>query len=130
VWDYRARLVRVHDGDTVFVELDQGLGGRQEEPIRLLNVHAPETEPLEPGAIETRDFVVQWMASLNPNLKWPLYVVTLPNSNPEPSEKRTFVRYLGNISEIKPGTPVTSLRSLNVDVNAFLAQHPEWGTGK
>jgi endonuclease YncB( thermonuclease family) len=122
VFDYRARLTRPYDGDSFWVELDQGMGSRQEEELRLLGVSAPEK--YQPGGLESRDFVVAWFAQVSQTRKWPLYVVTVPNNTIEPTERRTFVRYLATVSDIVDGS-----RVLNAALATFLSQHPEWGHG-
>jgi hypothetical protein len=121
MWEYRAAIVRIHDGDTLFLLIDQGLHGRQEEPIRLEHVSAPELS--DPGGVETLAYVREWCDRLRAGLRWPLLVNTVPNTNPEPDERRTFVRFLGTIRDI------AAFRNLNDDVRAFLATHPEWGSG-
>jgi hypothetical protein len=122
MFDYRGRLTRPYDGDSFFVELDQGMGSRQEEELRLLNVSAPEK--YQPGGLESRDFVAAWFGQLSAIRKWPLYVVTVPNLTIEPVERRTFVRYLATVSDI-----VAPSRVLNAELALFLSQHPEWGHG-
>jgi endonuclease YncB( thermonuclease family) len=121
VFDYRAQLVRVVDGDSAVLLFDQGLGGRQEEEVRLLNVSAPERH--QAGGLECRDFVAAWIGQL-PARRWPLYVQTVPNTTLEPAERRTFVRYLATVRDFTDRT-----RCLNDDLARFLAQHPEWGSG-
>jgi len=113
--------VRIVDGDSIIVECDTGFGGRQEEEIRLLKVSAPEHN--QPGGLECRDFLVAWFKQVAVR-RWPLHVVTVPNLTLEPSERRTFIRYLATVSDI-----AASGRVLNVDLAGFLAQHPEWGHG-
>jgi hypothetical protein len=56
--------------------------------------------------------------------RWPLYVMTEPNTNPEPTERRSFVRYIGTVYDY-----ADRRRCLNVDLAGFLAQHLEWGSG-
>jgi hypothetical protein len=121
MWDYRAALVRVVDGDTVVLEIDQGFSGRQEEHIRLLDVRAPEKS--QPGGVDTWQYVQHWAEQL-PATRWPLRVMTVPNTNPEPSERRTLTRYLGTVVQL-----AIPFRNLNADVTAYLAEHPEWGPG-
>jgi hypothetical protein len=121
MWEYRAALVRVVDGDTLILEIDQGFSGRQEEAIRLVNVRAPEHN--QAGGMDTLHFVQEWMERL-PKTRWPLWVNTVPNTNLEPTERRTLSRYLGAVGELLPLG-----RNLNTDVRAFLAAHPEWGSG-
>jgi hypothetical protein len=121
MWDYRAQLLRVDDADTIVILADQGFSGRQEEAIRLADVSAPELR--DPGGAESKAFTQAWAAQLS-LLRWPLYVMTQPNTNPEPSERRSFVRYIGTVYDYADRG-----RCLNDDLAAFLAQHPEWGTG-
>lgn len=105
----------------MILEIDTGFGGRQQEEIRLLNFSAPEHN--QPGGLECRDFATAWFGQVAVR-RWPLHVITVPNTTPEPTERRTFVRYLATVSDIAaPG------RVLNVDLAGFLTQHPEWGHG-
>lgn len=121
MWDYRAAILDVHDGDTVTALVDQGLHGRQEEDLRLKDVWAPELH--QPGGPETAEFVRGLVASLDKTRRWPVLVNTEPNTNPEPSERRSFVRYIATIHDIATG------RSLNDTIRQFLAGHPEWPGG-
>jgi micrococcal nuclease len=47
VYEYRARLLQVVDGDTVDVLLDLGLGIHREERLRLARIDAPEVRGAE-----------------------------------------------------------------------------------
>jgi hypothetical protein len=62
---------------------------------------------------------------LNPLLRWPAVVRTLPNTNPEPGERRSFTRYLGEVEDA-----ARPERNLNTEIVTFLAGHPEWGQGR
>jgi micrococcal nuclease len=42
VYDYKARLIRVIDGDTVVMDIDLGCFVRRETTLRLLGINAPE----------------------------------------------------------------------------------------
>lgn len=121
MWDYRAQLVKVDDADTLVILADQGFSGRQEEAIRLADVSAPELR--DPGGPESKAFTEAWLALL-PVRRWPLYVMTEPNTNPEPTERRSFVRYIGTVYDY-----ADRRRCLNIELAAFLAGHPEWGSG-
>jgi hypothetical protein len=118
MWEYRARLIQALDGDTMRLLIDTGFHGRRVEDIRLLGVHAPELR--EPGGGETLEFVESWLA--DSSAEWPLRLLTVPNTKPEPEERRSFVRYLGVVTE--------GDLSLNAAVDNFLAGHPEWGPGE
>jgi O-phosphoseryl-tRNA(Cys) synthetase len=122
MWDYRAALVEVHDGDTIVALIDQGLSGRQEEALRLLDVWAPELA--DPGGAETTEFVRGWFASVEARRRWPLEVWTVPTTRKvEPTERRTLTRYEAIVLNI------ATRASLNEAVRGFLAGHPEWGGG-
>lgn len=118
MWDYRAALIRVIDGDTLVLLIDQGFGGRQEEHIRLLGVSAPELR--QPGGVEARQYTLDWCSQLPPG-RWPLKLATAPNTNNDPDERRTLTRYLGVVSD--------GPRHLGADLAQWLGQHPEWGHG-
>lgn len=122
IFDYRASLVRVVDGDSAILCFDTGFGGRQEEEVRLLKVSAPEH--YQPGGIESRDFATAWFKQCSSTRRWPLHVVSVPNTTLEPNERRTFIRYLATVADI-----VAPSRVLNVELGTFLTQHPEWGHG-
>lgn len=132
MWDYRAALVKPHDGDTFRVLADTGFAGRQEVDVRLLDVHAPELG--EPGGTETARFVNTWLthaATVQPGCRWPLYVLTSTTGTAEPGQRRTFTRYLAQVWRFdqrpdsdRPGP------SLNDTLRRFLADHPQWGPGE
>lgn len=122
MFDYRAQLVRVVDGDSAVLLVDVGYGVRVEEEVRLLNVSAPEK--YQPGGLECRDFTAAWFKQCSQTRRWPLAVTTVPNATLEPLEKRSFVRYLATVSDI-----VAPTRVLNAELGLFLSQHPEWGHG-
>ena len=52
MWDRRARVLSVKDGDTLRVQLDQGFGDTKTLDLRLLGAFAPEHD--EPGGPETK----------------------------------------------------------------------------
>ena len=120
MWEYRAKLREVIDGDSLHLVLDLGLEVWRPVEIRLLGVFAPEHN--QPGGQETKQFVEYWMSKLDPTLKWPLMVTTSITKTLEPTEKQTFVRYIATVYGLKS-------RSLNTDITSFLKTHPEWGGG-
>jgi hypothetical protein len=127
MWEYRAAVVRVIDGDTLVMLIDQGLGSRQEEHIRLLDVRAPEMS--QPGGLDTFGYVTEWCDRLPLGVRWPLMVNTVPNTSREPAERRTLVRYLATVREADWLPKDGPVRRLNDDIRGFLAGHPEWGSG-
>jgi endonuclease YncB( thermonuclease family) len=50
MYDYRARVVRWKDGDTVVLHVDQGYGNWTEQPHRVVGLFAPEKR--NPGGPE------------------------------------------------------------------------------
>jgi endonuclease YncB( thermonuclease family) len=120
MWTYRAALLDILDADTIRVTLDLGCHVRTQQDIRLLAVSAPELS--QPGGIEAQRWVADWMTGLA-DLTWPLLITTSPNTRPEPEERRSFVRYLGTVTDIADG------RVLNTDLAHWLTGHPEWGSG-
>jgi hypothetical protein len=129
VFDYRASLIRIIDADTVIFLLDQGLSDRAEEPLRLLRTWAPEVRKNELGAVECIAFVRDWLdesiaVATAAGRRWPFYVLTDPNTNPEPEARETLARYLGTVFDF-----VDRRRCLNTELTAYIAAHPEWGPG-
>jgi endonuclease YncB( thermonuclease family) len=135
MYDYRAKLSdkvrdKGDDGDTVLMVLDLGLSHWAEESIRLAGVTAPES--YQPGG---RESAAQLRLILDEaadtaharKLRWPFVVLTEPNTNPEPDERRSFVRYVGRVWA--SDAYVNSGPSVNQQMIAFLAVHPEWGPG-
>jgi len=110
MWDRRARLDRVIDGDTIVVELDQGFGDEKHIEVRLFGVYAPEHD--QPGGPETTAFVTAWFQTL-PDLPWP-FVVTTMRMKTVDREQTTFTRYVALVASLDGS------RSLNADVTAFV----------
>ena len=122
MWSYRARLLKVIDGDTVRVLVDLGFYARHQVDIRLAGVRAPELNDV--GGQDTKKFVELWMSASPLVLNWPLYLETSTTALIEPIEKMTFYRYVGIVRRI--GTS----ECLNDDIGRFLDLHPEWGIGE
>ena len=111
MWDRRAKVTSVHDGDTVIAVLDQGFRNQQEITVRLWNTYAPELK--EPGGLETRDFIVQWVKKYGYATEWPFIVTTVRLKN-DTKEVTTLERYVCVV------TDVTGSHNLNADVQAFI----------
>lgn len=111
MWTYRALVLRVLDGDTVRLLVDLGFYARQQVDLRLKDVAAPELN--QPGGPEAREFVATWLAS-TPRLDWPLVVTTEVTHAVEPTQTRTFARYVGDIW--------SGDRHLNADINQYLGR--------
>lgn len=97
---WRARLPRpddipepVHDGDTCWLETDQGDWDRKVRDCRLFNVYAPELD--QDGGPDTRQFVVDWINYHNIG-KWPFVVDTIQTA--KGLDILTFGRFVSIIS--------------------------------
>lgn len=138
---FRAYPTRRHDGDSFWVMTDGGFNGRAEPELRLLDVSAPEVggpKQLQPGGQETTDYInglLDAATARNPVRRWSLWVETVLTRTPEPDQKTTLERYLATVwayDDAGPWIPGMSpvVASVNAQVNAFLAGHPDWPTGK
>ena len=107
---WRARVVEVHDGDTVTVLLDRGMDDQSTRAIRLRDVHAPELT--QPGGPETRRFVIDWVGSHGDGTDWPFLLETFRTPRSD-VDVRTLSRYVGVLSS-------AARESLNVAVQAFV----------
>lgn len=77
IWAYRAQLVRVIDGDTLDVVIDQGLHTHRTERLRLLGVNTPEMKgATRPAGLAAAAFVTDWLARVPFDDDWPLIVRT------------------------------------------------------
>jgi micrococcal nuclease len=93
-WVFPARLVKVVDGDTVDVLIDQGMHAHRIERLRLLSVNAPETHiPTKVAGDAATAFVVGWMGMAVG--EWPLVVET--------HKSDVFGRYLALVFRITDG---------------------------
>ncbi len=60
MYEYRARIVRVIDGDTVEAEVDLGFHITSRMMLRLFGINAPEIKgPSRPQGLAARDFLNQ-----------------------------------------------------------------------
>lgn len=120
MWDKRAKLIRVKDGDTLIAVLDQGFGETTELDLRLFGVWAPESS--QKGGPETKAFVEKWFASL-PETKWP-FIVTTVRMKYTDKEQMSFSRYIGIV------TSIDGSQNLNLDIQQFVIDHKyPGGTG-
>lgn len=76
-WVRRARLLSIHDGDTICAALDMGFGLTWGAPnsLRILGTNAPELAT--PEGVAARDFVVSWLAGTDAADRWGLVVQTV-----------------------------------------------------
>lgn len=124
-WEYRwkSRMPRpddvaepVHDGDTVWLELDRGLDfDRTIKSFRLRDVFMPEIR--DPGGQESRIYLAGLLAAGQG--KWPSVVQTFKTSSGR--DRTTLERF---VAEVTVGD-----MSVNAELRKFIAAHPEWGGG-
>lgn len=93
MWEYRARLSRVTDGDTVRLVIDLGMRVQTEQAIRILGIDAPELGTDEGRA--AREFALAWCEQhaehvLEDEPDWPFTVRTI-------RDRKSFDRYLGEL---------------------------------
>jgi endonuclease YncB( thermonuclease family) len=90
-----ARVVEVHDGDSVKLDVDAGFSMHAYVWIRLLDVRAPELS--EADGPQARNDVLDWLAEHAPDSR--VEVVTYRTSQPlEVRFRQSFTRYLGLVS--------------------------------
>lgn len=96
-----ARVMDVHDGDTVKLAVSVGFEIWVQPWIRLVDVRAPELD--EPDGARARNDVMDWLAEYAPD-SW-VKVTTYRTSQPlEIRLRQSFTRYLGVVSAA--ATPV------------------------
>lgn len=101
MWEYRASPIEALDGDTIRLLVDVGFYARHEIDLRLLDVWAPELD--DPGGQEARQFAQTWLETRTLALAWPVLVRTQTTKVTEPTEKRSFTRYIGDVFDITDG---------------------------
>lgn len=98
LWTYRARCVRVIDGDTLVVEVDAGFGIRYEATVRIAGMDAPELPTPEGVAAADRlGQIVRYAVS-----DWPLRVRTRRLARG--GEARSFTRYVATVWAVQSET--------------------------
>jgi len=87
MYEYRALVTEVYDGDTITVDIDLGLGvWKQGEKLRLYGINAPELRgPEREDALKSRDW-------LREQILWKRVVVRTIKD-----KKGKFGRYLANV---------------------------------
>lgn len=92
-WLWRARVVRVIDGDTLDLEIDCGFHAVRTERVRLLGVNAPEMKgDTKTAGVEAKRTVMAWCDQLElfcGEGEWPYLAETF--------KADAFGRYLARI---------------------------------
>jgi len=113
MYEYKATIRSVYDGDTIRADIDLGFGviitgNGSGEPLRLANINAPEVRGKErPEGIKTRD----WLRGIIPVGK----EVTIKTTK---DKKGKYGRYLGEIFiDDFPG-----MEGVSTNVNKMMVQ--------
>lgn len=92
--EYRAKVVRVIDGDTVVLHIDQGFYSWTEQRIRVDGVDCPEREDHELWFL-ARQFTVNWLEEhARP------YITLRPRKTTDLVFIETFARFKGAITSM------------------------------
>ena len=63
MYTYKATIVRIVDGDTIYVDVDLGFFLRQTMKVRLKGVNTPETRGVSrPEGLKAKQFVIDTLA--------------------------------------------------------------------
>ena len=102
MWTYRAKVVRVIDGDTVDVDIDLGFGvWLKNERVRLYGIDTPESRTRD---LEEKKFGLAAKERLKELLKDDVYLRTMVGRGGE-DMKGKFGRILGDfVSQYEQGT--------------------------
>lgn len=119
MWDYRASVLKVKDGDTLRVLLDRGFDETKEIDLRLFDTWAPEKK--DSGGPETKSHAAEWVAERSEG-RWP-FVVILERNKSDTHEVSTLGRFVGTLLDAQG-------QSLNSAVTEFVgARGYGHGTG-
>ena len=96
LWVYRARLVRVVDGDTIDVHIDAGFQNYREDRLRLLGLNCPEVHgPTREAGLAATVFTADWLRLGDALDPWPLILET--------HKSDVFGRFLARVWRIVDG---------------------------
>jgi len=89
MYEYRARLIRVIDGDTVRLAVDLGFSAQMEMTVRLLDVNCPESNT--PEGVAARVFTIDWFD------RYGFDCTLRTHKDRQGREVQTFSRYVGEL---------------------------------
>lgn len=107
---WRAKVLEVHDGDTVRVLVDRGTEDTSRWWVRLQDTFAPELS--QTGGPECRGFAAAWVAQHGDGTDWPFLLETFRTPRSD-TEVVTLSRYVGRVT-------AADRACLNDDVAAFV----------
>lgn len=85
MYEYRCRIIRVVDGDTVHADIDLGFDSHQLMTLRLAGINAPELPTLEGVAAR------QWLVDRLTAAGWQVIIRTLKD------RREKYGRYLATL---------------------------------
>lgn len=92
---YRARVIKVVDGDTVDVVIDTGFRTARTERVRVIGIDTAELSSkdaqVREKAVAAKEFVAKWLDQHGSTDQWPLLIKTYKTDS--------FGRYLGDIKK-------------------------------
>ena len=103
LYHYRARCLRVVDGDTLDLEISLGLNTYVRERVRLFGINTPETYGVKKGSQEYLDGMAAKMAVFDLVVDRDLWVETVKDKTGK------YGRYLARVyfePELEPGTMI------------------------
>lgn len=92
---YFAKILKVHDGDTFFAEVDLGFHVKKQMWLRLAGVDTPELST--PEGKMAREFVVDWLFREKRTDMPQVVIETLRERDGD--EKSTFGRYVATVCD-------------------------------
>ena len=114
MWTYRAKDVRVVDGDTIQATVDLGFNIHHRIFVRLVGVNTPElrggTQASKAEAKVAKEFVQDWVNWATANTLevgelWPITITT--------GKGRSFNRWVGTVRQSHPNPePAPSLNDM------------------
>jgi micrococcal nuclease len=115
-WFYRAKLIRLIDGDTLIVELDQGLHTYRVERLRLLRCNAPEIHgATKMAGLAATAYTTAWLAAAGSD-PWPLTIETYRTDD--------FGRYLAEVWRLADGANLSDDLLSSGNATAFMTGSP------
>jgi endonuclease YncB( thermonuclease family) len=121
---YRARCLRVLDGDTAEVVLDLGLRAYQRAMLRIAGVQAPDLKADDPAvssrAALARDLLAEWLAPGPADLvRWPLRVDIMTKPDP-------YGRWIADVWALRGPEAPAAERHVNAEMLAsgFVDPYP------
>lgn len=112
-----ARVIEVHDADTLKLNVDLGFSTHAYAWIRLKGVRAPELGT-DAGKV-ARDDTMGWLKDYAPDGYVQVTTFQTSGAFEEIREQRTFIRYVGVIA-VGPGGP--TLNSYLIDERGYTDQ--------